>query len=92
MNWRNDPESTMPYYKNIVYGVQRKVGGLFFPDLIIESLNVFDVLQLCDSIEYEKLTQYILQGLNNLAAGGADFAVMTGNTLHIVTKRTLSFS
>ena len=38
------PESTLLYYKKLVYELQREVGPTFFPHLAIESLNVFDVL------------------------------------------------
>lgn len=31
------PESTITYYHDIVYGVQRKVGKKIFPNLTIES-------------------------------------------------------
>ena len=41
------PESTIPYYHDIVYGVQEKIGKDFFPPLTIESVNVFEVLRLC---------------------------------------------
>lgn len=40
-------ESTIPYYNDIVYGVQNKIGKKFFPNITIESVNVFDVLGLC---------------------------------------------
>ena len=33
------PESTIPYYHGIVYGVQNKVGKKFFPNMSIESVN-----------------------------------------------------
>lgn len=41
------PESTIPYYHDIVYGVQEALGQSVFPELSIESVNVFDVLRLC---------------------------------------------
>lgn len=41
------PESTVPYYKGIVYGVQRRLGRDVFPPLTIESVDVFAVLGLC---------------------------------------------
>ena len=41
------PESTIEYYRSIEYGVQKKSGQNFFPNITIESLNVFDVLNLC---------------------------------------------
>lgn len=78
------PESTIPYYRGIVYGVQSKVGKTFFPNLTIESLNVFDVLTMCDRKEYEALINYLMVAINNLKASGADFAALSGNTPHIV--------
>ncbi|MEY8764779.1 MULTISPECIES: aspartate/glutamate racemase family protein [Clostridium] len=78
------PESTIPYYHDIVYGVQSKVGGNFFPNLTIESLNVFDVLGMCDRKEYEALVNYLMSAINNLKASGVDFIALTGNTPHIV--------
>ena len=40
------PESTIPYYHDIVYGVQEALGELIFPELSIESVNVFEVLRI----------------------------------------------
>lgn len=78
------PESTIPYYRGIVYGVQEQLGKPFFPNLAIESLNVFEVLDMSRRGELAALAEYLLCGINNLAAGGADFAALTGNTPHIV--------
>lgn len=78
------PESTIPYYHDIVYGVQQRVGKSFFPNLNIESLSVFEVLRMCEENDYISLKEYILKGINNLVAGGADFVAMTGNTPHII--------
>ncbi|OOM81666.1 putative amino-acid racemase [Clostridium puniceum] len=78
------PESTIPYYHDIVYGVQKKVGKSFFPNLNIESLSVFEVFRMCEENDYTALKDYILKGINNLVAGGADFVAMTGNTPHII--------
>ena len=41
------PESTIPYYHDIVYRVQSKVGKDFFPNLTVESVYVFEVRSLC---------------------------------------------
>lgn len=79
------PESTIPYYHGIVYGVQSKVSEKFFPNLTIESLNVFDILNMCDKKEYEELTNYLMVAINNLKASGADFIALSGNTPHIVS-------
>jgi aspartate racemase len=81
------PESTISYYHGIVYGVQRRVGNSFFPNLTIESLNVFQVLELCEDKNYDGLVDYVMHGIRNLAAAGAEFVAMTGNTPHIVFDR-----
>lgn len=52
------PESTIPYYRDIVYGVREKVGSEYFPNLTIESINVFEVLKLCKEEKYDELINY----------------------------------
>lgn len=79
------PESTIPYYHDIVYGVCEKTK--VFPRLTVESVNVFDVLRLCGEEKYEELTEYLLQAIENLANSGADFAALSANTPHIVFDR-----
>lgn len=81
------PESTIPYYHDIVYGVQKRIGKNFFPNLVIESVNVFDVLRLCDEQKYDELTNYLIQAIQNLIASGADFIALSANTPHIVFDR-----
>lgn len=78
------PESTIPYYRDIVYGLQERVGRKYFPNLIVESLNVFDIFRFCEQQDYQGLVKYLLVGIRNLAAGGAEVAALTGNTPHIV--------
>lgn len=76
------PESTIPYYHDIVYGVQKRVG--FFPALTIESVDVFKVLELCKREAYQELSDYLMDAISHLAASGADFAALSANTPHIV--------
>ena len=68
------PESTIPYYHDIVYGVQEALNKPMFPELSIESVNVFNVLKLCGEKKYDELTEYLMCAINNLAKSGADFA------------------
>lgn len=81
------PESTIPYYHDIVYGVQDKMGREFFPNLTIESVNVFEVLSLCKQQKYDELTDYLMKAINNLVRSGADFVALSANTPHIVFDR-----
>lgn len=86
------PESTIPYYHDIVYGVQERVGKEYFPNLTIESINVFEVLRLCKGKKYDELTEYLFQAINNLVRSGADFAALSANTPHIVFDRLQELS
>lgn len=81
------PESTIPYYRDIVYGVQEVLSKPMFPALSIESVNVFKVLELCGEKKYDELTEYLMSAINNLSNSGADFAALSANTPHIVFDR-----
>lgn len=81
------PESTIPYYHDIVYGVQKKLGKDCFPTLTIESVNVFDVLGFCGEQKYDELVDYLSAAIDNLKKSGADFAALSANTPHIVFDR-----
>ena len=76
------PESTVEYYRQIAYGVQKQRGC--FPNLCIESLSVFEVLRFCELGDYDGLTDYLAQGFSCLAKAGADFACLTSITPHVV--------
>lgn len=84
------PESTLMYYRDIVYGVQKSIGR--FPELTIESVDVSKILEYCQEREYDHLTDYLLQAIQNLAAAGADFAALSANTPHIVFDQVQSRS
>lgn len=86
------PESTIPYYHGIVYGVQKKVGPTFFPNFTIESVNVFDVLDLCGREDYDGVTEYLMRAISSLVAAGADFVALSANTPHIVFDRLQALS
>ena len=76
------PESTIEYYRQIEYGVQEKAGC--FPNLVVESLSVFEVLRFCAEKDYHGLADYLVKGFECLSSAGADFACLTGITPHIV--------
>lgn len=78
------PESTIPYYHGIVYGVQRALGKSVFPELSIESVNLFEILRLCQEKRHDELVERLLKAVDNLARSGADFAALSANTPHIV--------
>lgn len=86
------PESTIPYYRDIVFGVNKRTNPRFFPNLTVESLNVYHILDLIGENKLDELTGYVLEGLENLKRSGADFAVLTANTTHIIFDRLAALS
>ena len=79
------PESTIIYYRALTQGVLERTGAL--PRLVIESLSVYEVLDFCRKGDLEGLTAYLVHGVQNLTAAGADCAAFTGITPHIVFDR-----
>ena len=54
------PQSTVPYYMNIVYGIRERVNPDFFPNLTVESLNVFEILHYIGAGEYKSLSDVFI--------------------------------
>lgn len=86
------PESTVPYYYGIVYGVQKGLGEHIFPNLTIESIDVFKVLVYCKEKKYEELFLYLRSAIDNLVNAGAEFIALSANTPHIIFDRLKDYS
>lgn len=86
------PESTIAYYHDIVFGVQQLTEKPFFPEISIESLNLFEIVDLCREKKYDRLVELFKAAVDRLAAAGADFAVLTANTSHIVFEQLQAVS
>lgn len=78
------PESTVLYYKKLIHGLRKDLGNHFLPEIVIDSLNVFKVLEYCQQKNYKGLVDYLMIGIQNLISSGAEVIALTGNTPHIV--------
>ena len=78
------PESTIPYYRSIVNGVKDRVRRPYLPPMTIESLSCFEVIRMSSEGDTEGLTAYLLAGIRNLAAAGAEVGALACNTGHLV--------
>ena len=81
------PESTLDYYKGIIAGYRARTGGVDYPHMIIDSLNLDEMYALADKKQWNTFTDRLVGSVKNLAAGGAEFAAMAANTAHIVFDR-----
>ena len=81
------PESTIAYYRSVIAGVQEVAGAETLPEIVIESLSVFRVLDLCAREDYDALVDYLGSAVDRLAGAGSQVATLTALTPHIVFDR-----
>ena len=78
------PESTVDYYRFIIAEYRRRRGDNSCPPILIDSLDVAKGIALVTANELDALADYLVGSLERLARGGADFALLSANTPHIV--------
>ena len=77
-------ESTIAFYRGITDRVKQKLGDECMPDITIESMSIFEVLDLCEHGRYAPVADYLTDGMRNLDKAGCDVIAMAGVTPHIV--------
>lgn len=85
------PESTLIYYKEINRRYNEKSGGKSFPELAIESVNLFTALDLVKNEKYDELSEYLGERLKNLEKNGAEIVALTAATMHVVFEKLKPF-
>ncbi|MDT8902102.1 aspartate/glutamate racemase family protein [Anaeroselena agilis] len=78
------PASTLDYYKGIIDAYRDKTGGVSYPLMVIDSLNLDEMYALAANKTWPEFTDRLVASVETLAAGGAEFAAMAANTAHIV--------
>jgi aspartate racemase len=81
------PESTVDYYKSIIDGYQRKMRDDNYPEIVIDSVNMKEMLAYVSKRDWDSLVNMMIKSINSLAEVGADFAVIASNTPHVVFDR-----
>jgi aspartate racemase len=81
------PEATIDYYKELINSFKDESGDLNYPEIIIYSVNMSEFLTLMKAGEYDKVTDYLLEKINGLKLAGAEFAVLSANTPHLLFDR-----
>lgn len=78
------PESTVEYYRSIfaVYRERNPDGS--FPSLIINSVNMKTLIDAFAADDRAGAAEYLAGEVSKLARAGADFALISANTPHIV--------
>ena len=76
--------STTEYYRKIIEKSMDYTKSNDYPELLITSLNMTDILDFIEREAYEQLAWYLYRCVQNLKKAGADFAIIASNTPHIV--------
>jgi len=78
------PESTVIYYLHIVRKYQKLFGDHSYPEIIIYSVNFQKFINWMAEDRWNEITEELIRDIRNLAAAGADFALIATNTMHLV--------
>lgn len=76
------PESTIHYYQRLCRRHNAQHGGLNFPEISIESLNLQQLIGLFGKNDWDGVAAILLSALHRLKAAGAGFAAILANTPH----------
>lgn len=76
------PESTVHYYEIICREFNRRFGGLQFPELTLESLNLQNLIGRFDANDWNAVGDILLAAISQLQKAGAEFAAILANTPH----------
>jgi aspartate racemase len=78
------PASTLDYYCGIINGYRTKTNDGNYPEIIINSVNMTEMLLYVSNEDWGSLENMLLKAIKDLASAGADFAAIASNTPHIV--------
>jgi aspartate racemase len=81
------PESTVHYYQRLCHNYNQKFGGLNFPEITLESLNLQHLIALFEKNDWGGVADILLAALQRLKDGGAEFAAILANTPHNAYER-----
>ena len=86
------PEATVLYYEGMIREAQKRFGRNYFPYLVINSVNAFEMMPMLDTKDFDRLSGWLLNHLKVLADAGAELTGIASNTPHIVFSRIESES
>lgn len=86
------PASTIDYYNEIIKGYMAKTSIDNYPEIIINSINMTEIISTIEKNDLNRLANILAQAVNVLNNAGANFAAIASNTPHIVFDKVSSQS
>jgi aspartate racemase len=78
------PESTLDYYRLLIDMYRERATDGSYPSILINSVNLQTMVDLITANRLSDVAAFLGGEIKRLAAGGADFALISANTPHIV--------
>ncbi|PYL03210.1 MAG: aspartate racemase [Verrucomicrobia bacterium] len=78
------PESTVDYYQRIIALYRQRTADGHYPEFIVVSVDLRKGLDFVDANDLSGMADYLLEAIGKVARAGADFAIISANTPHIV--------
>src|SRR6201993_473804 len=78
------PESTIDYYQRIIALYRQRTADGHYPEFIVVSVDLRKGLDFMDANELSGMADYLLEAIGKVARAGAEFAIISANTPHIV--------
>ncbi|MDR1694353.1 MAG: aspartate/glutamate racemase family protein [Lactobacillaceae bacterium] len=80
-------ESTLLYCEQANKLINKKLGGLHSPKIVMYTVDFAEIEKLQYSGEWEKAGNVLREAAKSIEAGGADFVIMATNTMHKVAGK-----
>ncbi|WP_340111426.1 aspartate/glutamate racemase family protein [Maribellus mangrovi] len=80
------PEATIDYYKTIInyFNEENKNRQAVYPEIVIYSVDMWKFVGLLNDGKRKEAAKYLADRIVDLENAGADFAVLSANTPHLV--------
>jgi aspartate racemase len=78
------PESTIYYYQHIIHQYYKKFKNHNYPKIVIYSVSIQNYIDWGDSGNHQAIADDLVSAIGSLVRAGADFALISANTPHIV--------
>ena len=78
------PESTVDYYETLIALYRERQPDGSYPPILINSIDMRRAVTALEAGDLKALADYLLTELGKLHRAGADFAIVSANTPHIV--------
>ena len=83
MSW----ESSAVYYRDLNLGVQRRLGGLSSPKLVLSAVDFAELTDLEDAERWDAIGALLADAARGVERAGADFLLLCTTTFHKVADQ-----